>query len=139
MPGHFYCLGIHLSQHKGAVAEVEQFAPKHCYCSDCGYRSTVRKMIVNKLVGLGLIINEVGVGENMQLRISENVVRPGAESRPTSPNPKVGLVDRPQISSDPTSLQPTNTIRKHSCASPSIGQSRTGPRTRSSPTSYTPR
>ena len=37
MPGLFYILGVHLSQHRLASCEVEQFGPKQCLCSctDC--------------------------------------------------------------------------------------------------------
>lgn len=34
MPGRFYCLGSHLSQHSGANAEVETFKPTFCACTD---------------------------------------------------------------------------------------------------------
>ena len=33
MPGKFYCLGAHLSQHSGADAEIEHFKPTFCACT----------------------------------------------------------------------------------------------------------
>ena len=33
MPGQFFCLGVHLSQHGDASCEVEQFAPPWCKCT----------------------------------------------------------------------------------------------------------
>ena len=42
MPGDFFCLGCHRSQHRDAVAEVEEFVPPWCKCTTPGCDRMVR-------------------------------------------------------------------------------------------------